>query len=301
MNEPPLEQWVRDALEERARTVDAAKILDGVHTRLAASSARVATRGLRRRRWLWRAALAAAVFLAAFWGLQLRPQPASAEMIVRQALQKAQEEPLDRCYQVVHELKPGQMEGSMLLPLQGETRLWTRGGRFWIEPVRRPGTWAWGRDEQGRVWVAPAPQLGFRFAADEVPPALAQFCDLFHLQMDTLLQDALAHCDLHREEPASATEIIRAELKPGHQARTLRSAVLEIDTQSKAVRRLVLVRNFQRATAQVAFTLVETRPQAEVRYRLEDHLQQGARVHTVRQEALRLLEKLRRTVKTPRP
>ncbi len=27
MNEPPLEQWVRDAPEERARTVDAAKIL----------------------------------------------------------------------------------------------------------------------------------------------------------------------------------------------------------------------------------------------------------------------------------
>src|SRR5438309_1719011 len=110
MNDPQLEHWVREALEAQARTVDAAKILDGVRARLAAAPSRRWRFAPVSRRWLWRAVLAAAVFLAAFWGLQLRPQPASADMLVREALQKAQAEPLDRCYQVVHELKAGQVE-----------------------------------------------------------------------------------------------------------------------------------------------------------------------------------------------
>ncbi len=305
MNGPPqpsgseVERWVLDSLQHRERQVDAARVLAGVRARLSAQPAPPRARR-RWRRWFSRAALAAAVLLATFWGSRLSPHHVSADTLVQQALAEARQKPVDRCYQVLFEWKPVPGERPLLLPPPQESRVWTRGDRFWVEPVRPRGSWAWGRDEKGRVWVAVGRQFGVRFNKNDVPASLASTLELFALQPETLLQDALTHCELRRSESVPDRHTIQAQLKPGRDLPSFRSALFELDSHSKALQRLVLTRPFQRSTATLTFTLLETKAQPDARYRLEDHLRRGALVLSRDQGPLRRLDLLRRLLKVGR-
>jgi hypothetical protein len=89
--------------------------------------------------------------------------------------------------------------------------------------------------------------------------------------------------------------VIRATRKPGRWAPPLRSAVLELDTETKALRRVVLDRVGPMRSVTTTYTLVETQTQADDRYRLEGHLVAPYEIYTAdnqpqrRQQALMLL------------
>ena len=246
-----------------------------------------------RRVWLSRRALvgvALAASLLVALGvvlLESRPARASAESLVRQA-QDAHRSPVDRLYRVRWESLP---DLETLSPVS-ETELWTRGDRFWMKIHGR--RMACGRNERGEVWVARTRKTGMRFDPNEaLPEELAITCAICTMRVETLLRDVLRDYDLKREaswlEGDISVDAIRATLRPGREGNSVKSAYLEIDARSHAVRRFVI----ERHDTTVTYTLIETGALDEDQYRLEGHLDLDARVYTrltnpeLRQQKLR--------------
>jgi hypothetical protein len=229
-------------------------------------------------------AAAAAMLLAFLGGLQLGPGRAGAETLIQQA-HAAHLMPLDRCYLVeVRRDSPLVDNSAPLTAPPRIIRLWTRGDRIWIESVQPQRTWAWGRDDNGNVWMAFGPHRAIRFAKDEVPPWLALGCDIFAMRVETLLDDVLRDFDIQRTDDVAsmpATQVVTASLKPGHTHPSLRHARLEIDAETKVLRRLVLTRTrLGRPFATITYTLVESRPQDDSKYVLEGHLSAPFDIYT---------------------
>jgi len=289
-----IDRWVLDSLDRSAEHVNADRLLAGIHGRLERKR-RLALL----RRWSLRGAIAASLAIAIFWGWTLWPQPVSAEItaekLVQQVLQQEREQPLDRCYAVTYQDDKGQLDRDMLVPMQPQARLWTRGDRFWMESAKRPTIGTWGRDETGQVWVAPLPQFGVRFAHDKIPAPIKSACDLFSMDVPTLLSDVLANFELERETTAEEpVQTVRAQLKGGQEQKTLRTVRLQIDTRKSIAQRLESTRSYKNATITTTFELVETRAQPDERYRLEGHLKKGARVLSGDLKALQRFEELRK-------
>ena len=75
---------------------------------------------------------------------------------------------------------------------------------------------------------------------------------------------------------AAVEEIVKLRNEAEQGQWLLKAAQLEIDTQTHVIRRLVLAR----LQATVTYTLVETRSLDPDQYRLEGHLEPGARIYT---------------------
>lgn len=279
MSERDVDALVRGHLHRQAQEVDAAALLTGVKARLAARAPRPRSRS-RQSLW-WGMAAAAALAAVLFGGQNLAPPAqAGAETLVRQARQ-AHAQPVDRCYQV--EIVPdarGPLMRHPLLAQTRQTRLWTRGDRFWIDSANPQRRWAWGRDEQGSLWLALGRGRGVRFERDEVPESVGLACDVCGMRVEALLDEVLAGFDLRREPGAPAgTERIRATRRTVRSAPSLREAVLDIDTSSRVLRRLQLQRTRRGLPlATVTFTLAESQPQGDALYQLAGHLAPGATV-----------------------
>jgi hypothetical protein len=273
LSDADVDALVRAHLTARARAVDGHAVLARVRARTAAP----VRPGPVRRRWLWGVAAAAAVVLLAFLGgLSLTPGQASAETLVLQA-KRQHTLPVDRCYLVEVRPEPGVLDRFPILGQPRETRLWTRGDRFRMHSLfpGRPGVW--GRDDQGRVWLARPPREGLRYEPGEAPESLEVACEVLSMQTETLLADLLTDYDLRREpqtaQSTPGTHAVRATLKPGRPPRRVREVLLEIDAESKVLQRVVVSRvRGDQLLATVTFTLVETSPQSDASYRLEGHL-----------------------------
>jgi hypothetical protein len=282
-DEHDIEALVREHLLRQEETVDAEHILAGVRAKKAGLS--TATPVVPRigwpRRLGWRLAAAAAVLLTLVWGLQREFSHASPAVLVQQA-GEVHAQPKDLCYEILTQLEPVLMDEYRVLPMQRRARLWTRGDRFWMEPSQPARPWAMGRDEQGRVWFASGRQAGFRFEADEVPEPLRVACDLRSMRVKALLRDVLTDFELREEaapDASHASRVIHATLKPDR-SRALCEVTLEIDTQSKVLRRVVLVRKQRESLATITFTLVEQGRLADDTYCLEGHLDADARIYS---------------------
>jgi hypothetical protein len=289
MKDTDVDALVRGHLAREASQVDAAALLAGVQARLAEQAPRPTAGRIRPHRRAWWAGVAAAAAVAAvLFGGQFLPPPvaqAGPEGVVRAARQ-AHAMPVDRCYRV--EVVPaldGPLSRHPLLVQLRQTRLWTRGDRFWIETTNTERKWAWGRDERGDVWLAAGRKQGIRFGQREVPDLAALACDVCSLRVETLLDEVLAGFDLQRQPGAlPGTQRIRAEPRPGRPDPGLRAVVLDVDQQSSALRRLELQRTRNgRHLATVTFTLVETGTQDPESYHLKGHLDPGAPVFDRRQ------------------
>jgi hypothetical protein len=211
-------------------------------------------------------AVAAAVLLFLF----LPAPEARAERAVRDA-EAALKLPVERCY-----LVEVQREGAAAdEPISPRTvRVWTAGDRFRVEVSRGPLRFVWGRDTDGAVWFVGNPARGARIAPDEQGPGLQQACDLYGLRTETVLAEMRAHCKL-KEDPRSGSadvRVIRAEPRVGARLLGFRSAVAELDPETSAIRKLALTRASLGGTAATTFTLIDTRPVDESRYKLEGHL-----------------------------
>lgn len=222
---------------------------------------------------MWRAfgvgtgALAvAAVLLFVF-----APAPeARAERAVRDA-EAALKLPVERCY-LVEVQREGAGPDEPIAPRT--VRVWTAGDRFRVEVSRGPLRFVWGRDADGSAWFVANPARGIRLAPDEQGPGLQQACDLYGLHTETVLAEMRAHCKLKEDPRATSTDprVVRAEPRLGARLLGFRSAVAELDPETSAIRKLALTRTALAGTATTTFTLIDTRPMDDVRYKLEGHL-----------------------------
>ncbi|MDR3639024.1 MAG: hypothetical protein P4L84_34790 [Isosphaeraceae bacterium] len=304
MNEPgpdvtvALEGLVRKHLERQAETVDPRPVFARIQASLATEglatisrpvTARLPARPGRLRAkvlWQWGGYAAAAALLLVTVTLVPRNRVAlaSANALVREA-QQAHRVPVDRCYLV--EIRRDSSQSAEWLPPTSQvrlTRLWTRGDRFWVESVRPVQRWAWGRDEENRFWIAFGPQTAVRLEADEVPFGLKIHCDLHSLNFEKWLGDVLNRFELTREtRPADAsTHVVRAKARAlDPRGPAVQSAELEIDAETRVVRRMVVQRVLNgRPFATVTYTLTETDTLDPADYRLEGHVSDRAEVYT---------------------
>jgi hypothetical protein len=221
------------------------------------------------------------VLLLSAWLLRPSPVLASPESLVREA-KRAHRLPLDRCYIV--EVRKDSALYDECFPMTSQvrlTRLWTRGDRFWVESRSAERHWDWGRDPGNRVWFAFEPNRAVRLEPSEVPRWLNLCCDLYCIRLEPLLGTVLRDFTLERETPgddattgtAPATRVVRAIMKPGRTHPSIKSVVLEIDAESRVVRRMVIERMYKgQPFATVTCTLVETETLDDDKFQLEGHL-----------------------------
>jgi len=279
-----LSRLLREHIEHQEQIVDVAPAL----ARIRASARSLATQaGLRPRRLHvlrdhWRAcavglSAAAMVAIAFIIGTWVRPTYASAEVALREA-QRGLSLPVDRCYLV--EVRQDNVPSEDPMPARS-VRIWTTGDRFRVEITRGQRGWAWGKDDLGAVWIAAGPHRGCRIAPDEVGPALQRACDVYGLQPDTLLNEVLGYCQLQEDKAdrAGLVRTIHATPRGIANRRWLKSATIDLDVETKAIRRLVLTRAATGGTVTCTLTLVDTRPADETLYRLEGHLSEPFEVY----------------------
>lgn len=277
---PDIEALVRRALDREAERVDPRPLFDRIKSEVAGRP--------RRSPWRWSVLAAAAALLVAALGLLRghREVLAGGETVVREA-RRAHLMPVDRCYLVeVRRESPLASEVAPIFPQVRQTRLWTRGDRFWVESARPDQRWAWGRDEADRLWIAFDPHSAVRFDADEVPDRIAVYCDLHSLNLERHLDQMLDRFDLVREDPpgddSASTIRIHARARdsvasgPG-----VRSADLEVDAETRVIRRMVVRRSWNgHPLATVTYTLAETDALDPLDYQVEGHLVEPSEVFT---------------------
>ncbi len=227
------------------------------------------------RKAIWFIGMAAAVLLAFFGGLYLSPVQASPEAVVKAAM-FAHALPVDRLYLVETTLDP--RNPISRLPNANIPRrnyLWTRGDSFWLEPAQAVKNWAMGRNESEELWLAlkSGKGLGIRVPLNEVPEAVRLTADLMTMRIETLLNEVLADFTLIEEKAPTGTHLILAKPKLNHHAEKIRSILLEVDSSTRIVRKVVVDRvQKSRPVALVTFTLIETSVQPGGVYQLEGHL-----------------------------
>jgi hypothetical protein len=208
---------------------------------------------------------AAVVFLLVALGVfRAGTAVAGADTLVREAKQ-AHLLPLDRCYLVDVQQRSDIVDRWPSVPfVSPQHRLWTRGDRFWVESNRSGVHYAWGRDERNRFWVVFDSDEVLWLEPDEMPPWMHVHVETYCVRLTTLLGKILRDHDLQRETPLDgtpqATLLIRATPNAGHESASIRSVVLEIDAETRVVRRMTLERNYKgKPFATAIYTLIETR------------------------------------------
>jgi hypothetical protein len=275
-----IESLVRRHLEREAEQIDAraglARLGTGAGLRFsrhAAGPARGVSPGVSPRRlgrhapatWVLGLSAAALAFVLVALGLlQSGMALAGADVLVREAKQ-AHLLPLDRCYHVEFQQSPDFIDRWPSVPfLSPQHRLWTRGDRFWVEADRGGDHYAWGRDERNRFWIVFGSDKVLWLEPDEMPTWLHFHSEIYCVHLTTLLEKLLRDHVLERQLPPDgtpqATLVIRATLKPGHEHAAFHNVMLEIDAETRVVRRMTLERYYMgQFFANVTYTLVETR------------------------------------------
>jgi hypothetical protein len=286
--ETPLDRAVRARLDAEAQGVKTEQLLAGVRQRLAADSV-VPARG--RRRWILAAAgvLAASVLVTAFLLIPGGSIQASPRQVVERA-RATHQRPTDRCYAVRVEMPPDVRKQFPRFDFDRESRIWTRGDRYFVELPNGHGVW--GRDEMKRVWFVPSPDGGARFDDSEVPAVFREFLSIRAVNLAELLDEVLAECDLSWASNVDVPDDLRRVYAVSREpARSLRGAVIDVEKGTNTVRRLALDRQMfrdPRSKASVIFTLVDTSPQPIERYSAEGHLNAGAPIYDGNQPGARL-------------
>jgi hypothetical protein len=225
--------------------------------------------------WLSVAALIA--LLAFSMGRWENSAFANAATIVRAAAE-THAAPIERVYLV-------EVERTSELPAEltpaREVRVATQGDRFYVEMNRGQRQWYWGRDASGAIWLTAGPRRAIVVAQDELGVPLQYMSDLYTLNLETLLNNFLKHCRLDRSDVSESTHVITATPRYRWRGGWVRRATIEVDRETKAVRRLVIDRELpQQGPSTVTFTLVNTRPADESKYRPEGHLTEPFRLLT---------------------
>ena len=231
-----------------------------------------------RRFWtrsLWFAATAATVLLAFVVGRWGQPAHAAASVLVRAAL-ATHAGPVERCYTVTvgREAKSEDEQVSLR-----DVLIWTQGDRFWVD-VRGQRAWKWGRSRSGAIWIVLRRHRGLEIEGDEIGPPLQHIADLYSLRLETLLENVLNHFELEHSNNDRFTHVITARPR-GPASGYIREAVIELDKETKAVKRLEMQRSLpRRGDSRITFTLVDARTPDDSKYEPAGHLDEPFRILT---------------------
>ena len=292
MNDPAnhipddVDRLLRQHFDRQAERADTQPLFERIQTTLAADAPKLlptpvprSSRLGRWARWAGMMTAAAVLFLAGmYFNRPDQPVRASPQELLQEA-QQIHHRDVDRCYLIeVHYDPQLTVEQNPFAAQARKNLLWTRGDRFWIDSS---GPWrklAWGRDEEGTIWMTDGRTEGIRIGAHEAPQWLNAFSDLCTMQPEKLIGEVLRDFNLRREDDdKSPVHVIRAELKPGRFHPSLRTCVLELDAESKVLRRVVLQRLWAGRTVTTSYTLIESLTLANSdRYRIEGHLRKGS-------------------------
>jgi len=242
------------------------------------------------RRWSWRSGwlvLAASLLIVvSFFTMQGdREAFASASRVVQSAM-RTHAAPIERIYVV--EVKRGD-SNKPKFELPRDVRVATQGDRFWVQ-MRGYRDWAWGRNDQGAIWMTLGPRRAVVVNQDEIGVPLRYIGDLYTLNLETLLQGFLKYCRLEMSEGSADTTIIVATPRRQWTNRPLQRATIEVDRETKAIRKLVIEREFDRASSVTTFTLVDSRLADESLYGPEGHLSDPYRIFSNETNASRRRE-----------
>jgi len=228
-------------------------------------------------RWGWIAAAAVSIIVFfTFFFQSDRRAVASATQLVQAALH-THTAGIERIYVV--EVKRG-MTNDRLVELPRDVRVATQGDRFWVQ-MRGQREWTWGRNEQGAVWMTLGPRQAVVVSPDEIGLPLRYIGDLYTLNLETLLKSFLKHCSLELKAGPADSMIIVATPNRQWSSRPLKQATIEVDRETKAIRKLVIEREFERSTSVSTFTLVDSRVADESRYSPEGHLSEPYRISNI--------------------
>jgi hypothetical protein len=225
-------------------------------------------RGTRR---LWQslggAAIVAAIVVAFVMGRWENSALANAATIVRAAME-THTEPVERVYIVQTEPSTN---GDVGFKSPRDVRVVTQGDRFYVAMNRGEHRWFWGRDANGATWMTLGPRRALRIDPDETGPALAYISDLYSLNLESVLDNALRHCEI--ETTSDTGPVYEVKAIPKRSNGWLRELTIEVDKETKAVRKLVLLRRTaHQGDATITFRLVDASTPDESKYRAEGHL-----------------------------
>ncbi len=226
-------------------------------------------------RSVWLAAAAATVLLAFVVGRLGPPAHAEASVLVRAAL-ATHAGPVERCYTVTVERDAEIQEEQ---PHFRNVRIWTQGDRFWVD-IGGQRAWKWGRSSSDAIWITLRRHHALEIEAEEIGPPLRQIADLYSLHLETLLKNVLNHFELDHSDSNNFTHVITARPR-GRVSGYIREAVIQVDKETKAVKRLELQRSFpRRGDSRITFTLVDARTPDDSKYEPTGHLDEPFRILT---------------------
>jgi hypothetical protein len=242
------------------------------------------------RRWPWMSGwlmlAASLLFVVSFFTLKgNREAYAKATQIVRAAMH-THAAPIERIYVV--DVKRGETNDPRF-EFPRNVRVATQGDRFWVQ-MRGYREWAWGRNEQGAIWMTLGPQRAVVVNPNEMGIPLRYIGDLYTLNLETLLQTFLKHCRLEMSDGPADSTIIVATPRRQWSNRPLQRATIEVDRETKAIRKLVIEREFEHASSISTFTLVDSRLADDSLYGPEGHLSEPYRIFSNETSATRRRE-----------
>ena len=242
------------------------------------------------RRWPrmsgWLVLAASLLFVVSFFTLQgNREAYAKATQIV-QAAMHTHAAPIERIYVV--DVKRGETNDPRF-EFPRNVRVATQGDRFWVQ-MRGYREWAWGRNEQGAIWMTLGPKRAVVVNPNEMGIPLRYIGDLYTLNLETLLQNFLKHCRLEMSDGPADSTIIVATPRRQWSNRPLQRATIEVDRETKAIRKLVIEREFEHTSSISTFTLVDSRSADESLYGPEGHLSEPYRIFSNETSATRRRE-----------
>jgi hypothetical protein len=241
---------------------------------------------LRVKRWGWLAAATIAIVILSAFVFQNDPMAiASATQLVQAAIH-THAAAIERIY-VVEITRGPSKETQVELPK--DVRVATQGDRFWVQ-MRGYRDWAWGRNEQGAVWMTLGSRQAVVVNPEEMGVPLRYIGDLYTLNLETLLTNFLKHCRLEMSDGPADSTIIVATPRRQWSTRPLQRATIEVDRETKAIRKLVIEREFERSSSVSTFTLVDSRVADESLYGPEGHLTEPYRIFSSETNASRRRE-----------
>lgn len=279
---------VRAALEADARSVDTVRMQSQICERLAEQGqalareepARKSLAALLLRKPLRISLVAACLLVAGGFAVYLfvSTSPVQAVALVQSA-RLTLDSSADREYRVTFE----RSDNLPFLSSVDEARLWTRGDRFRVTFHRGEKSVLWGQDEQQRLWVAAARDKGLSFEAEEIPREVAGMLSYLSLDIKHMTDQILENCELTISEGMrnrrKGVTTVQATAKQGGKLVEFSTAELDIDEDTKVIRRLQLTRRVNGVDhGRCLLTLVDDRLQSDESYRLSTYLEEGAEV-----------------------
>ncbi|VTT98292.1 Uncharacterized protein OS=Planctomyces brasiliensis (strain ATCC 49424 / DSM 5305 / JCM 21570 / NBRC 103401 / IFAM 1448) GN=Plabr_3771 PE=4 SV=1 [Gemmataceae bacterium] len=288
--EPGLDALVREQLDAEAGRVDAGRMWDRLAGQLRADAAPVTPPPRNWARVAAGFATAAALLVAAFVLAPTRDAAATPAQVVESA-RAAYRPDADRSYTQTVQLPPNLPAPMSLLFDSGRAvTVRTRGDRFVVTPGLG-GRGAWGRDANGRVWIAPTRDAAARFTAAELPPPVQDAVKIRALEVGPLLDEVLKDFDLAWAEPparGAPTLAVRATRRGETFAGQIHSAELVVEKDTRVVRSLVLRRPLAvGGLLTLTFTLADTTERDPADYSAEGHVGPGQPVYDASRPVLR--------------